>query len=129
MMREAFPFTFLEIGIYPIETLKMKMMSSIVEPNRTLASAAKRWALGGFYLQIVTGQPDWCIPVSVIMSRWLVWVLPWISADFGQGVSSVPFESASLLPIATTTKCPSISIFYMVYKQSKQKWVPVQVFS
>jgi hypothetical protein len=49
MMREAFLFTFLEIGIYPIETLKTQMMSSTAEPNRTLASAAKRvWALGGF---------------------------------------------------------------------------------
>jgi hypothetical protein len=39
---------FLGIGIYPIETLKTQMMSNTGEPNRTLASAAKRiWALGG----------------------------------------------------------------------------------
>jgi solute carrier family 25 (mitochondrial phosphate transporter), member 23/24/25/41 len=47
--RETFLLTFSEIGIYPIETLKTQMMSSTGEPNRTLASAAKRvWALGGF---------------------------------------------------------------------------------
>lgn len=48
-MREAFPLTFLGVGIYPIETLKTQMMSNAGEPKRTLASAAKRvWALGRF---------------------------------------------------------------------------------
>ncbi|KAI0269139.1 mitochondrial carrier [Gloeopeniophorella convolvens] len=37
-----------QLSIYPIETLKTQMMSSTGEPNRTLATAAKRvWALGG----------------------------------------------------------------------------------
>jgi hypothetical protein len=45
---EKHPHSLLQIGIYPVETLKTQMMSSTEGTNRTLILAAKRvWALGG----------------------------------------------------------------------------------